>query len=110
MSSMQHADDDLLADIATLAHADCARLDSRFERNRVLIHVDVEFRYPRLDTENVDGLCIGLLDIERRQQLAKGAQPKLLDVKIEARLARIGDAGDDRSASGDRSAEAAVLG
>ena len=36
VAAMQHADDDFLPDVAPFRETDRARLDSRFERNRLL--------------------------------------------------------------------------
>ena len=53
---MQHADDDLLADVAALAHRDRAILDAGLERDRVVGHVHTEDRIPGLDARRVDRL------------------------------------------------------
>ena len=44
LAAVQHADDDLLSDVAALGQADGAVLDAGFERNRLLVHVDAELR------------------------------------------------------------------
>ena len=46
---MQYPDDDFLADVAPLGQADRAILDTGFERNRVVVHVDAERGPPPLD-------------------------------------------------------------
>ena len=42
LAAMEHADDDFLADVASLGQADRPVLDSGFERNGVLVHIGVE--------------------------------------------------------------------
>ena len=57
---VQHADDDLLADVASLAETDRARLDARFERNRLLVHVTMKDGHARLDPHRLGGVGIDL--------------------------------------------------
>src|SRR5206468_5610664 len=44
MTPVENADDDLLADVASLAEADGARFDACLERNRLLVHVTMKQR------------------------------------------------------------------
>ena len=55
VAAVQHADDDLLADVAPLRQADRAVLDARLERNRVLGHVLPEDRPAMLDPSDLGG-------------------------------------------------------
>ena len=59
---MQHADDDLLADVAALRQADGAPLDSGFERDRLFVHVAMKERHARFDPHGV-----GRRRIDRRR-------------------------------------------
>ena len=52
--AVQHADDDLLADVAALGERNRALLDAGFERNGVLGHVDAEQRIAGLDARGLE--------------------------------------------------------
>jgi hypothetical protein len=46
-------------DVAPFRQADRARLDTRFEWNRIRVHVDVELRHAGFDSDRLDGLGVG---------------------------------------------------
>src|SRR6185503_6075379 len=54
--AMQNADDDLLPDVAALAHRKRALFDASLERDRVVSHVDAEDGITSLDTRSLDRL------------------------------------------------------
>jgi len=93
--SMQNADDDFLSDVAAFVHADRARLNAGFERDRLLVHVSVKARNSSFDSQHLGRVVIGFRHAARGQQLSNGCGVRLLDVEVEARLTSITDASDD---------------
>ena len=96
---MEHADDHFLADVAPLRQADRARLDSRFERNRLRIHIEIELRYAGFDANRLGGLRVGSGNAGTRERLAEGVRLRLLDVHVVSGFAGIRDARHDRRAA-----------
>jgi len=58
VAAMKNPDDDFLPDVAPLGKADGLLFDSRFQRNRLVVHVGPEERYARFDAKHVGCLIV----------------------------------------------------
>src|SRR5439155_22995234 len=53
VAAMEHADDDLLADVTALGETDGTRFETGFERNGLLVHVAMKQRHAGLDPDRL---------------------------------------------------------
>jgi len=95
VTPVEHADDDLLADVASLTETDRARFDAGLERNRLLVHVTMKQRHARLDSDRLGGGGIDLGGAGVDQRASELGPTDAFHVQVESGLTQAGRSRDD---------------
>ena len=93
---VQDPDDHLLPHIATLREADRLRLDSRFERNRVLVHVGPELGTAGFDPRDFHGVRGHVVRTRRAHCIRQLRDVRSADENLESRDTVVIAFDDDR--------------
>src|SRR5262249_19787882 len=109
VTTVEDADDHLLADVAALREAERARFHARLERDCLLVHIAMKSRNAGLDPQRLGRAVVQLRHIGRRKRRPQRLDLSAIDVHVEARFAGLGDARHDRGATAPLDAKVAVL-